>query len=146
MNILPIDKVNLHDCIDIFISAYNQAPWNHNWTFAKAKTYLSEYADSPGFVGFVLYDGNKPVGATFAHKKTWWTNEQLMVDEFFISSERQKKGYGKILMEHCNQYARANQIGLLILMTNKYMPAYKFYDRLGYITADQYLFMFKQLA
>jgi len=119
MNILPIDKVNLHDCIDIFISAYNQAPWNHNWTFAKAKTYLSEYADSPGFVGFVLYDGNKPVGATFAHK---------------------------ILMEHCNQYARANQIGLLILMTNKYMPAYKFYDRLGYITADQYLFMFKQLA
>lgn len=145
MKIQPITKLNLDDCIDVFISAYNQAPWNYNWTLAKAKQYLSEYVDRSNFVGFILYDDHNAVGATFAHQKTWWTNQQLMIDEFFISAKKQKMGYGKTLMNYCNQYAQQHDIQLSILMTNKYMPAYKFYDKQGYTTTEQYVFMFKQL-
>ena len=145
MEIQPITKQNFEDCIDVFISAYNQAPWNYNWTFPKAKQYLSEYVDRPNFIGFILYDDHKAVGAAFGHQKTWWINQQLMIDEFFISSKKQKMGYGKTLMNHCNQYAQQHDIQLSILMTNKYMPAYKFYDKQGYTTTEQYVFMFKQL-
>jgi aminoglycoside 6'-N-acetyltransferase I len=146
MEILPITLNNLDDCIKVFISAYNQAPWNYSWTFDQAKQYLSEYLDSKYFIGFILYENKKAVGAVFAHSKTWWTNQQLMIDEFYIANGNQRKGYGKMLMEHCDQYARENEIEQLILMTHKYMPAFKFYENIDYIAAEQYVFMFKQLV
>jgi aminoglycoside 6'-N-acetyltransferase I len=101
--------------------------------------------DCKTFVGFVLYDEGEVVGVILGHNKTWWTGKQFMIDEFFISPERQRMGYGKKLLDFCDQYANENQVELLILMTNKYMPAYKFYNKSGYITTEQYVFMFKQL-
>ncbi|WP_184549750.1 GNAT family N-acetyltransferase [Mucilaginibacter sp. FT3.2] len=140
-----IAKHHLTDCVDIFLKAYNSAPWNCHWTMEKASQYLSELIDSNGFIGFILYENEKAIGAVLAHSKTWWTHNQLMVDEFFIAPEFQAKGYGKKLMRFCDEYAQENEIELMVLMTNKYLPAYRFYENLGYITADQYTFMFKQL-
>jgi aminoglycoside 6'-N-acetyltransferase I len=145
MNTVPLTNQNLDDCVGIFIKSYNQAPWNYHWTFDKAKQYLSEYMSCSGFAGFILYDEGEPVGAILGHKKTWWTGQQFMIDEFFISPERQRKGYGKKMLDVCDQYATENGIELLILMTNKYMPAYQFYTKSGYINTEQYVFMFKQL-
>ncbi|GAA4089435.1 GNAT family N-acetyltransferase [Mucilaginibacter panaciglaebae] len=143
--ILTITTENLEDCVYAFLKAYNGPPWNYNWTYEKAKKYLSEYVESGRFVGFVLYDEDKIVGATFGHIKTWWTSEQLMIDEFFISGEKQGMGYGKKLLSYCDQYASENNIGSIVLMTNRYMPAYGFYNKIGYTTTEQYVFMFKQI-
>jgi GNAT superfamily N-acetyltransferase len=145
MKIVPVTLENLNDCVNVFLKAYNQEPWNYHWTVEKATQYLSEYMSSGYFIGAILYDENVPVGAMFGHTKTWWTNKQMMIDEFFIASEKQRKGYGKQLMEFCSTYAKQQEAELLILMTNKYMPAYKFYDKIGYTTTEQYVFMFKQL-
>ncbi|HWZ15390.1 MAG TPA: GNAT family N-acetyltransferase [Mucilaginibacter sp.] len=145
MNTVPLTNQNLDDCTGVFLKSYNQPPWNYHWTFDKAKQYLSEYMNCTQFVGFILYDEGEPVGAILGHKKTWWTGPQFMIDEFFISPERQRKGYGKKLLDFCDQYANENGIELLILMTNKYMPAYQFYTKSGYINTEQYVFMFKQL-
>jgi len=92
-----------------------------------------------------LYDQDQSVGAIFGHRKTWWTNQQLMIDEFFISPEKQRMGYGKKMLEFCDQYAIEKQIASIVLMTNKYMPSYNLYDKTGYTTTEQFIFMFKQI-
>jgi len=97
------------------------------------------------FVGFIMYDQNQPVGGLLGHTKTWWTGQQLMIDEIFISGQKQKMGYGKKLLEFCEQYAVEMKIGTIILMTNKYMPAFHFYSKADYTTTEQFIFMFKQL-
>jgi aminoglycoside 6'-N-acetyltransferase I len=145
MELSPITADNLNDCIDIFIQAYNAPPWNFNWTAEIAKQYLLEYTGTPYFVGFILYDDGAAVGAVLAHKKTWWTNNQLFIDEFFISPAKQRMGYGKKLMDHCNQYAKEKKLEILVLMTNKYMPSFKFYNKISYTTTEQFVFMFKQV-
>jgi len=144
--ITPITFENLDDCVSAFIKAYNGAPWNYNWTYDKAKQYLSEYMSCGQFVGFAIYDEGQLVGAILGHTKTWWTNQQLMIDEFFVSSDKQGKGYGKKLLAHCDIYAAEKGITTALLMTNKYMPAYNFYNKIGYTAADQYVFMFKQVV
>jgi len=143
--IVPVTTENIRDCIPVFLKSYNQPPWNYNWTFEKAEQYLSEYLGCKQFIGFILYDQNQPAGAIFAHRKTWWTNKQLMIDEFFISPEKQRMGYGKKLLGFCEQYAIEKQIESIILMTNKYMPSYNFYDNIGYMTTEQFIFMFKPM-
>lgn len=146
MNIYPVTEDKLDECVAIFIKAYNSPPWNCAWTPEKARQYLSEYLGAPNFVGFLFYVDEELVGATFGHQKTWFTSQQLMIDEFFIAPEHQRKGYGKKLMEHCNQYAKQNNIGIVFLMTNKYMPSYKFYEKTDYTTIEQFVFMFKQVT
>jgi aminoglycoside 6'-N-acetyltransferase I len=145
MEIKPITKTNLGDCVNTFIKAYNSPPWNCQWTEEKAVQYLSELIDSIYFRGGILYDNTKVVGAILGHYKTWWTARQLVIDEFFITPESQHQGYGKNLMGWFEQYANSHQIDLLVLMTNKYLPAYRFYEKVGFTMADQYTFMFKQL-
>jgi aminoglycoside 6'-N-acetyltransferase I len=145
MEILPITAHNLDHCLGIFIKAYNTPPWNYHWTADKAAQYLAEYAANPHFAGFILYDDGEAVGAVFAHQKTWWTNSQLFIDEFFIAPNKQRMGYGQKLMDHCNTYATQNHLEILVLMTNKYMPSYKFYNKIGYTTTEQFVFMFKQV-
>ncbi|WPU95687.1 GNAT family N-acetyltransferase [Mucilaginibacter sabulilitoris] len=145
MTIVSLTKENLADCIKVFLKAYNGAPWNYLWTAEKASLYLTEYITSSNFIGFILYDDNVAVGAMLGHFKTWWTNDQLMIDEFFIASEKQRKGYGKRLMQFCSDKAKERGAELIVLMTNKYMPAYQFYNKINYTTTEQYVFMFKQL-
>jgi len=126
--IIPINKDNIDECTAVYLKAYNSPPWNYHWTYEKAAEYLSEYMSCGQFVGFALYDEGKVVGAMLGHTKTWWTGKQLMIDEFFVSAEKQRMGYGKLMLKHCDQYAAAHQISSIVLMTNKYMPSYKFYD------------------
>ena len=141
--IIPINTGHTEDCIKIFLESYNCPPWNYKWTTKGARQYLSDYINNPTFAGFILYSNNQAVGAVFGHKKLWWTNQQLMIDEFFISSNFQNMGFGKQLLNYVSDYASGNSLELLVLMTNKYMPAYNFYKKLQFTDAEQYVFMFK---
>jgi len=143
MKVVPVTTAIIDDVVAVFIKAYNQPPWNYGWTADRAKQYLLEYMNCGNFTGFVLYDDNDVAGAVFGHTKTWWTGRQLMIDELFISSEKQRKGYGKMLLDYCDRYAADNQLSSIVLMTNKYMPSFGFYDKNGYTTAGQYVFMFR---
>ena|ERR1700754_5113440 len=140
-----LTKDHLDDCVNVFVKAYNTAPWNCKWTAENAREYLSELIDHVNFTGFIIYDNNDVAGAILGHRKTWWTDQQLMINELFVSPEFQKRGYGKMLMQQMEDYAASRGIKLLALMTNKYLPVYEFYEQVDYTAADQYVFMFKQL-
>jgi aminoglycoside 6'-N-acetyltransferase I len=146
MEINLITKNDVPKCAEAFTAAYNQFPWNYNWKLPDAIKYLNEYVESPQFRGFIVYDEQQVAGALFGHTKTWWTNNQFMIDELFISPDKQGKGYGKILLSHAEQYAKKDSIELITLMTNKFMPALQFYDKNDFNKVDQYVFMFKQLS
>lgn len=144
VSIAPITGQNIEACVAVYMKAYNCPPWNYHWTYERAKQYLLEYKNCGQFVGFALYDNGELAGAAFAHTKTWWTNTQLMIDEFFVAEEKQGMGFGKKLLDYCDNYCRENQLGSVVLMTNKYMPSWRFYEKNGYTTVDPYVFMFKQ--
>lgn len=143
MDIKPITEPNIEECAQIYLQAYNRPPWNYNFTHKKAVCYLSEYFDRKRFVGFALLEEDKIVGALFGHSKTWWTNDLLYVDEFFISPGKQGRGYGKALLAHAEKYARAQGYEVVALLTSKYMPAFKFYQSIDYLQAEHFVFLFK---
>jgi ribosomal protein S18 acetylase RimI-like enzyme len=145
MNIRPYINSDAASCAKVFMAAYNRMPWNYKWKYEDAVTYLTEYADSKQFVGFVICEGDEVAGALFAHTKTWWTNNQFFIDELFVSGDKQGLGYGKLLMQKAEDYCNENSIEMITLMTNKFMPAMKFYENIDFVKVDQYIFMFKQV-
>lgn len=146
MEIKDLTKSDIDKCARTFMASYNQMPWNYNWKLDDAVKYLHEYADAPQFKGFIVWDDGEVAGALLGHTKTWWTNNQFMIDELFISPTQQGKGHGKLLLKQAEAYAKEQRMGRLILMTNKFMPALQFYNKNEFNKVDQYVFMFKQLA
>lgn len=142
MKVQELKKEDLENCANLIIQAYNGRPWNYQWTFSKASLYLNELVASSRFVGFVIYEGEELVGAMFSHVKTWWINDQLMIDELFVAAQDQGKGYGQALMNAAKDFAANNNIGSITLMTQKYMPAISFYEKNGFLKAEQYVLMF----
>jgi N-acetylglutamate synthase-like GNAT family acetyltransferase len=146
MKICDITPNDIEKCAPTFMASYNQLPWNYDWKLEDAVKYLNEYVAAANFKGFMICEDNGEVsGALLGHSKTWWTNNQFMIDELFISPTMQGKGYGKILLQHAEQFAKQSSIERLTLMTNKFMPALDFYNKNDFSKVDQYVFMFKEL-
>ena len=130
-------------CVHLLIAAYNREPWNDHWTIEAATKYLNEFAASDQFVGFVICENEAVIGAMFAHRKTWWTNDELFVDELYIAPDLQRKGYGERLLAHAERYAKSAGLAGLTLLTNQYLPAKAFYTKIGYTHAEHVIFMYK---
>jgi aminoglycoside 6'-N-acetyltransferase I len=141
--IRPFTKNDIDKCAGLYTQAYNRPPWNYNFSYEKAVKYLTEYTERSRFIGFVLCEGDTIAGALLGHSKTWWTNDLIYIDELFVAPESRGNGYGKKLLEHTEDYAREQGYEVITLMTNKYMPAFKFYNHVDYIQAEHFVFLFK---
>lgn len=145
MNIEFMEEKHLNACSILLMRTYNCAPWENHWSVDTSVRYLKEYISNPRFVGFVASEGNDIVGAAFCHEKTWWTDDELFVDEFYISPEFQRKGYGHQLLCHIENYIKEKKLAGFTLLTNRYMPAVNFYEKNGFVKAEHVVFMYKQI-
>ena len=132
MKIRELLPPDINVCVVLLIAAYNPPPWNDHWTEETGKRYLSDFLASPNFIGYVIIESDEIVGALFAHRKTWWTNDEIFVDELFIRPDRQRHGYGKMLMDRVEVLSKELRLGGVTLLTNKYHPARLFYEKNGY--------------
>jgi aminoglycoside 6'-N-acetyltransferase I len=136
---------DLESCARLLPEAYNGEPWKCHWTMETAARYLNEYASNENFVGFVSHDDGALVGAMFAHRKTWWTGDELFVDEMYVTPRLQRQGYGERLLAHAEDYARSKGLAGLTLLTNRHLPARAFYAKHDYQQAEHVIFMFREL-
>ena len=144
MEVRRITKEDLENCAVLIGAAYNSPPWNYQWDPVRASKYLNELYDSSRFIGFCIYENDTIAAAMFAHVKTWWINDLLMIDELFVSPLKQGRGYGQRLMDTARKFCTENNIGSITLITNKYMPAASFYKKNEFLQAEQYTLMFNE--
>ncbi|MBQ8780753.1 MAG: GNAT family N-acetyltransferase [Oscillospiraceae bacterium] len=136
---------DIRACAEILCAVYNNDMWQCNWTMETGTAYLEDYFNADKFVGFVLEEDDRIIGAMFSHEKIWWNNSELYVDEMFIQPELQRKGYGSMLIKSAEEYVSDKKLAGLTLCTNKYAPAPEFYRRNGFKDNEYILFMFKEI-
>ena len=139
--IREIVESDIDKCANLLIDAYNCEPWNNNWTEITAKRYLNEFYNSRNFIGYVYLQDDETVGAVFAHRRTWWTNDEIYIDEIYIKPNAQGKGCGTKLLCKIEEHSRKEKLGGVTLLTNKYFPAADFYRKKGYSHAEHVIFI-----
>lgn len=132
-------------CVKLLLATYNPPPWNNHWTDESGTRYLSELISNSKFIGYVVLEDDEIVGALFAHRKVWWTNDEIFIDELFINPEYQNRGYGKLLMNQVEDVSKELGLGGVTLLTNKNHPAKLFYEKKGYAMAQDVVFMYKEV-
>lgn len=62
----------------------------------------------------------------------------------FVSPEKQRGGYGSMLINAAEEYVKEHNLAGLTLCTNKYAPASKFYRKNGFMDNEVITFMYKE--
>jgi GNAT superfamily N-acetyltransferase len=141
-----IDR-DIDECTTLFLSVFSKEPWNDQWSsFDHAKTYLSEIVESPGFLGFVAVKEDNIIGACLGRRKTWWSGPEYYIDEFYIDTLLQGKGLGTKLINHIKASVHADGMKAIILLTDRGLPAARFYGKNGFLPSPNMTFMFCEIG
>jgi aminoglycoside 6'-N-acetyltransferase I len=125
------------------MSVYNNEIWQNFWSFEKAKEYLKDITEFKKFIGFTLLVDNSIKGAILGREKTWWNNNEIFIEEMFVSPELQRQGYGTALLNAVECYIKEKGLAGFTLLTNRYTPAPNFYRKNGFCDGEHVLFMYK---
>lgn len=144
--IRPYEKEDLPGCVQMLMAAYNGEPWRNHWTEETGSRYLLEFTASRDFVGWVAVEDGKLAGVLLGHRQTWWTQDELYVDELFVDPDYQGKGHGKRLLQAAEEHCVNNGLAGVTLLTNRHMPALAFYQQNGYTVGDHVIFLYKVVS
>jgi GNAT superfamily N-acetyltransferase len=144
--IRPYVNGDLSGCVQLLMAAYNGEPWRNHWTEETGSMYLGEYAGSAQFVGWVALEEGRLAGALFGHRKVWWTQDELFVDELFVHPDFQGRGHGRRLLQTAEEHCVKNGLAGVTLLTDRHMPSLAFYQQNGYSAGDHVIFMYKVVS
>jgi aminoglycoside 6'-N-acetyltransferase I len=134
---------DLEPCARILMSVYNNETWQCFWSFEKAKEYLKDIIDYKNFIGFTLIIDKEVKGEILCREKTWWNNNEVFIEEMFVSPEQQRQGYGTALLNAVECYIKEKGLAGFTLLTNRYTSVPSFYRKNGFCDGEHVLFMYK---
>ena len=138
---------DLDRCVAMFVRVYGQPPWEDEWpSEERAKDYLADIVGTPGFEGFVAYEGRRILGVCLGHKVRWWAGDQFYMDELFVDTEVQRSGIGTALVEYAKQRLAREGVHLVVLLTQRETLAESFYAKQGFVSNINVLFMYQQFG
>ena len=141
MDDITIKKIEsntiLSRCADILVDAYNAEPWNDNWTRKKALEKLTCFYDSPKFLGWTAWHGDKLLGCCIGNIEPYYSGDYFYLKEMFVYHADQKRGIGTRLMTTLKQHLQTIDIKTIILFTGKDFFPFDFYIKTGFVVMEE---------
>lgn len=141
-NVRLMDKTDLGACSELMLKVFSGEPWYDQWDSVQhVQQYLTEFMDNPVFLGFVIEQDGKILGASFGHTKSWYSGKEYHIQEYYIDTGRQGSGLGSALMNGMKAYLSLIHIHCMVLLTEKDLPAEDFYRKHGFEVKKDIIFM-----
>lgn len=145
MEIRAFQMDDLAACVETFITIFSEEPWCDEWTVERATAYIQQFIDTPGFYGALAVEDTKIVGLAIGNKKVWWQGDELFIHEFGVHPQFEKRGIAKAMLQHLEQYVRAQHLAAITLSTQYDVPAFEFYLHNGFRASEKARFLFKNI-
>lgn len=142
--ILPITLNNIDENIQLYVSVFNEPPWEDNWTFERAKKRFIDFLHTPRFIGFSYYHNGEAVALVAGHCEEWSNGELFYLKEMCVHYDMQGKGIGTKLLNHLRDYLEERGVTYSYLLTLKDGQAQSFYGKIGYEKDANTIFMLRQ--
>lgn len=141
MQFKTVEEGDLIICSKLFLTVFNEEPWNDEWTLEKAQQYLSDFYRTPGFLGVTAVENNEIVGFIFGARRVWWSGDEFFINEMCVDTNQQNKGIGKALMDYLKKIIDSNGVATISLLTDRGIPAEEFYKRNGFKEIERLVFL-----
>lgn len=132
--------------VELYKDVFSAEPWNDLWISSEqVRYYLNELIENPRFDGFVAYENSLLLGCCFGHQRSWWNGKEFFIDELFVANQMQGNGIGSKLMHYVETDLLMDDYNRIVLLTNKNLPAEKFYLKKGFNINQNRIIMVKDI-
>lgn len=139
-----IKTTDYETCANALIAAFNDEPWNENWTFEQAFTRIDEIMSGRVSRGYIALDGDVVVGMLVGRIMTYLEWKEVFIDEFSVHPAYQGKKIGSDLLDFAQKQLAQEGITNFALNTESDKPAVQFYEKNNFKIKDNLVFMVKK--
>ena len=137
---------NFEEIKALFRSVFMSPPWNDDWSDDNQLTnYLLDLMGVRTPLDLGLYENDELVGISLGSIKHWWGGTEYFIEELCIKTEMQGRGLGKEFVKGITALLPSKGVTQIFLMTERTVPAYSFYEGLGFKELSDHVSFFLDL-
>ena len=142
--IKELTKSDFNAIKELFYSVFTGPPWFDDWSDEEQlDNYLLDIMEVRNALMYGLYEDDRFIGMTIGRLKHWQGGTEYFVEELCIRNEYQGKGLGTEFMNKVEDELKKKNVHTMILITERSMPAYKFYGKRGFSEVKDSVLLFK---
>ncbi len=128
----------------LFRSVFTAPPWNDDWSDEhQLDEYLRDLTGVRAPLALGLFENDAMIGLSLGYIKHWYSGTEYVIDELCIRPEFQRKGYGREFLAQIEQFLISRGIRTIFLTTERNVPAFSFYKKLGFTELPEYVGFYK---
>lgn len=125
------------DIAEIIEDAFSAKPWCDDWHDRQQfALYIADLVGNPNSLALGLYENDWLIAVSLGRIVHWYEGTQYRIDDLGVCSAKQGAGIGSLFLQKIKEYAFQNHIHSISLKTNRQAPAYRFYQKNGFIEAE----------
>ena len=143
MTIRQMERSRLDNYVRVFLKAFGGEPWNEPWDETSAGKRLSQFMDTGSFFGLELEENGEPAAFILGQHEQYYDGLRFYIQEFCCG--KQGGGYGSRLLAELENQLKEQGVVRTYLMTIHGDATEGYYQRRGYITDQDNIWMYKKL-
>ena len=140
-----LNEENIIEAAKLYRDTFNGEPWNDSWTIETAKERIMDIFDARTAYAMTVYENNELVGFILGKKEAYFDNIIFEIKEFCVKPTLQGLGIGKTILKEFEKRLKDKGIGTVSLITCRGIRTEGFYEKNGYKTSKEMIFMTKEI-
>ena len=141
LQVTKFKEKDLLPAAELFVAIFNDEPWNDNWQVKTAEKRLTDFLNTPKFLGVCCYEGEELLGFALGNREQWFEGEVFHLKEMGVKREKQGEGLGTSLLEKLRKQLIGTGAKGIYLVTARGTRAEKFYQKNGFKSNEELVVM-----
>lgn len=138
-------REDLDKIVELYVGAFNGAPWYDKWTVETAKKRLGQMIGCEDSLGLIAYDNNKVVGMALGNKEYYYDAVHFHFKELCVDTAIKGKGIGSKLVDEMVRRVKVDGVTDIILWTLRCSEMLGFYEKQNFKVSDELIIMRRSL-
>ena len=134
MYIKKLDLEHLEEVKELFKRVFMNEPWNDDWSDGEQlRQYILDLTGSRNSLTLGYFDGGDMAALSMGHIRHWYEGIEYIIDELCVRTDCQGRGVGTAFLRDMEAFLRQRGMKHIFLLTERTVPAYRFYRKNGFI-------------
>ena len=145
--LISYQEKDFEDCVRIYVDAFTAPPLNYDFlTKEKAWRYIRDLARAPGFIGYCYFIQDEMAAFLFGSLDNYFEGAIFEVKELAVASAYHRQGLGTKIMTALESRLAGYNVAAISLQTSRGLPAFNFYQKIGYDEVTENVTLMKWLS
>lgn len=133
MELVQWNIENKNEAKNFFREVFTKEPWNDDWSNEEQlENYIVDLIGNSNSLTLAYFDDVSLVALAMGHIRHWYSATEYYIDELCVNPQFQGQGVGGKFMNAIEEYLMRYNIKAIFLLTEKNVPAYRFYKKHGF--------------